>query len=172
MQGASRLSDRPRVLVDTDVWVDFLTDRHATAKDIARVFEQVEERGGTLLTAVSSLQEIFAGVSSFLDQELAQAGEQTSLSSRREVAWGCVRMVRERSAIVSAGLGDCLEAEALRPLCDDYAQALAIVAARRGEADVLLCEDGQLKACAPCRACTLGELASCMGINEKESTEA
>ena len=169
-EGAERLPERLRVLVCTDVWVDYLTDRNGHAADIVRVFEWVERRGGTLLTAVSSLQDIFSFVASFVQERLAQDGDQTSEASRRAVAWECIRLVRARSAIVGADLGDCFEAEAFRSTCCSLSDALTLAAVRRGKAHLVLSEQDSLRAAAPVPAYSVGELVALLGVENSDTS--
>ncbi|MBR1829839.1 MAG: hypothetical protein IJ781_10115 [Atopobiaceae bacterium] len=161
-----------RVLVCTDVWADYFTDRNASAATIARVFEKVEQEGGTLLTAISSLQDIFDLVAAYVPSSLAQDGEQTSEASIHEVAWGCLRLVRTRSAVVGLGLGECFEAETFRFPQGTFADAMMFAAARRGEADLMLSERDVLCAVSPVSVCSVRNLAAALGVEmDDESLE-
>lgn len=155
---------RPLVLVDTGVWLDYLTDRKGTAHDIALVFEEVERRGGALLTALTSLQDIFRLTVSHVRSALEEAHDQTSEASQRAMAWGCVKMIRERSALVEMGMADIIRAEQVLSPRGDLSDALVLVAAQRSRADILLTENEQLKAAAPTLAAGVVELSGRLGI--------
>lgn len=154
----------PQVLVDTSVWLDFFTDRAGTAQRIAAILEAIERGGGVILTALPTMIDLFYLVPAYLESELAARGQTAVPSSTKAVAWSCLHMLRERSVIVGADVGDCLEAEFLRQLHDDFGDDLILAAAKRGKADYLLTERASLRQHAPMAALDTAEMCALLGI--------
>ncbi len=153
------------VLVHTDVWLDFVTDRRGTASAIAQVFDRVEVAGGALLTSVVSMYELFYALQAYL---CAGGDPDKGAESREQVAWATLRMLRERSTIVGADLGDCFEAEYLRQLHGDFGDDLVMAAAKRGRADILLTGDADLRRHAPMAALGIDEMCAYVGVEVRQ----
>lgn len=140
---------KPQVTVDAGVWLDYYTDRLGTAHMIAMLFDEIDRRGGMTLTSVITVADVFSSLSAYLRDEVEGAGQEANRAACSASAWGCIRQLRERSVVVGADLGDCLEAEYLRQMHDDFKDDLVIAAAKRGKANAILTNNEELLRHAP-----------------------
>lgn len=153
----------PSVLVGTDVWLEFFMNAHGDASRIAAVFDAVERKGGTLLCAISSIQDLYYLLLASMESSV---GPSENHSAEEQVAWACMRTLRERATVVGADLGDVLQAEYLRSLHKDLADCLLLAAAKRGRADYLLTERAELHERVPLPSLGLWEMGLLLGIEE------
>lgn len=153
----------PSVLVGTDIWLEFFMNARGHASRIAAVFDAVERKGGTLLCAFSSIQDLYYLLLASMDSASGGSGRR---DVEEQVAWACLRTLRERATVVGADLGDVLQAEYLRSLHADLADCLLLAAAKRGRADYLLTERAELHERVPLPSLGLDEMGLLLGMEE------
>jgi len=160
---------KPQVIVDAAVWLDYYTDRLGTAHMIATLFDEIDRRGGMILTSVITMADVFSLLSEYLRDEVMGAGQEANRAACSASAWGCVRQLRERSVIVGADLGDTLEAEYLRQAHDDFKDNLLIAAAKRGKANAILTNNEELLRRAPIISISVERLYGLLVLGEGSS---
>ena len=67
--------DAKTFLVDTNVWIDYFMASEPHGKEVLAFFEAVDQRGGTLLYAPTTLKDVFFLVPRILRREAQAAGE-------------------------------------------------------------------------------------------------
>ena len=160
--GAAGIAN-PSVLVATDIWFEFFMNARGDASRIAEVFDSVERNGGTLLCAFSSIQDLYYLLLASMESSLDVSENH---GAKEQVAWACVRTLRERATVVGADLGDVLQAEYLKSLHDDLADCLLLAAAKRGRADYLFTERAELHERVPLLSLGLNEMSLLLGTEE------
>ena len=148
------------ILFDTCVWVDFFTNRYGTASDVAHIIDYIDSREAKLATSVMSAKDVFFLVQAYLKRLTPPDEQVRQAPARKHVAWACVKDIRQRSTIIGADVADIVEAECLRSIHDDLEDNLALAAAKRVQASILVTEDKQLQARAAVPSFGIKELAA------------
>lgn len=132
-----------KILVDTNVWIDyFLADR--PGHDDATSFINAAWAESTqLLYPIGALQDVFA----ILIMELkrgarkVQEVDESCMHALRRIAWGCIDALREVATAVGADESDAWFACKYRKLNWDLEDNMVLAAAKRAEADYLVTSD-------------------------------
>lgn len=157
--------DAKRFLVDTNVWIDYFMASEPHGKEVLAFFEAVDQRGGTLLYAPTTLKDVFLLVPRILRREAQAAGELEGISFA-PAAWACVRSMTEIAAAAPLTLPECDLAWMLRTRHPDLEDNLIIAAAETCNADYVVSYDRDLlehfsPACiTPEQACNLLSICS------------
>ena len=132
--------DAKTFLVDTNVWIYYLMASEPHYEEILRFFEAVDQRGGTLLFAPTTLKDVFFLIPRILRREALAAGqpEETSFTP---VAWACVRTMTEIAVAAPLALPECDLAWMLRTRHGDLEDNLVIAAAETCNADYVVSYD-------------------------------
>ncbi len=132
--------DAKTFLVDTNVWIYYLMASEPHYEEILRFFEAVDQRGGTLLFAPTTLKDVFFLIPRILRREALAAGqpEETSFTP---VGWACVRTMTEIAVAAPLALPECDLAWMLRTRHGDLEDNLVIAAAETCNADYVVSYD-------------------------------
>ena len=127
-------------LVDTNVWIYYFIASEPHYEAILSFFEAVDERGGTLLYAPTTLKDVFFLIPRILRRE-ALAADQLEETSFAPVAWACARTMTEIAVAAPLSLPECDLAWMLRTKHADLEDNLVIAAAETCNADYVVSYD-------------------------------
>ena len=137
-----------KLLVDTNVWLDYFLARSRTHAEAAELIaaadgsERIE-----LLTSSLSLKDLAYVLAQDMKVGARAAGAEVTpevAAAARETAWACARFVLDASLVVPVGRDEVLRAFALRPVHDDLEDDLLLGAACRAGADYVVTHDREL----------------------------
>ena len=157
---------RLKLLLDTNVWLDYFIDRsamHDRARDV--VLRCIDKDVG-LLAALPSVKDCFFLISQELKRtERSEAGtvSESAAVAIREVAWSCTSSIRKLAYIVPSDESDMLEAMLLRDAHPDFEDNLVLAAALRAQADYVVTSDQTLIAHAPMSCLSLDDTLKLVG---------
>lgn len=142
-----------KLLLDTNVWVDYYLGRSAGCAAATRLLGRVQ--GSEAFAAyvashtVKDLAYILAG--SMKDYARERDGMLTPEKSAaaREVAWGCVRDLVERVLVVPVGQAEIIQAFTFKGVHDDLEDDIILAAAYRADVDYIVTHDKALARHAP-----------------------
>ena len=147
------------VLFDTNVWMDFFTNRRGNAHDVALLIDAIASGDGSVLTTITTVKDLFYLIPCYLKREAEADGGAGNMAAAREaIAWSCVRMVRKLSTVVGTDTADLLWAEANRAVEPDLEDGLLLETVRRAGADFVVSSDRGLLRRSPVPGLTPGEL--------------
>lgn len=141
-----------KLLLDTNVWLDYFADRRRPRGDAVRLVQEAAALDAALYCTALAMKDVFFVHSQDMKRALRADGivvDERWSAAVRESAWSCVRAMSELALVVPVGQADALQAMALRPLCDDFEDDLVLAAAQRIQADYLITSDKQLARSAP-----------------------
>lgn len=137
-----------RILLDTNVLLDYLLHRDDHAKMAESVMELGAKNNVTLLCASLSLKDIAYLSSSAIRREFKPNESDVEnftrgfLSSR--VPWRCIEQVKEMCDIVAVDESTCDKAFSLQKRHRDFEDDLIIVAAQQSGANCVVTSDAEL----------------------------
>lgn len=144
-----------RLLVNTDVWVDFFDQTRAGNAAADQFVRCSIERGDILLYSISTAQSLYYAMWAAAKRMLrAMYGELTHpmRSAAEGMAWDCVRSLGEIATCVGSDKSDLWLAEKSHGLRRDLEDDLVIAAAQRIGVHALVTTDGELLRRAPIAA--------------------
>ena len=132
--------DAKTFLIDTNVWIDYFMASEPHCQTILSFFEMVDQRGGTLLYAPTTLKDVFFLIPRILRREAVASGqlEETSFAP---AAWACVRTMTEIAVAAPLSLTECDLAWTLRATHGNLEDNLVIAAAETCNADYIVTYD-------------------------------
>ena len=150
-----------RLLVDTNVWLDYFLARTPGHREAA---ELVGAAAGSEAVALYTSSLSTKDIAYLLERDMkagaraagVEVTEQVAAAAR-EAAWGCVRLVTERSLIVPVGHSEVLQAFALKAAHDDFEDDLLLGSAYRAEVDYVVTYDARLAQRSPVPCASVGE---------------
>ena len=149
-----------RLLLDTNVWLDYFIDRSAMHDQARDVVLRCIDKDIDLLAALLSVKDCFFLVSQELKRaERSEVGtvSESAAAAIREVAWSCASSIRKLAYIVPLDESDMLEAILLRAAHPDFEDNLVLAAAMRAQADHIVTSDKSLIAHAPMSCLSLDD---------------
>lgn len=141
-----------RLLLDTNVWLDYFLDRSALHDEAGDLIVEATANGIELLTALPSVKDCYLLVQVELKRMERAANGAVSEGAAKainEIAWSCVSNMRKLSYIVPSAEDDMIEALIMRDVHPDFEDNLVVAAALRGRADYLVTSDARLLAHQP-----------------------
>ena len=136
----------PRVLVDTNVWLDYFIGIRQ-GHDSAQAFLNSSNRAEVqLLYPAAALQDVFYLLMRELKRIARSVAPVTEGDAQaiRRIAWGCVDNMRELATAVGMDESDLWLACKYRTLTWDLEDNVVLAAAQRAEADYLVTNDREL----------------------------
>ena len=152
-----------RILLDTNVLVDYLLGRNPGCNACKRIITLSAEGQHALYAASSSLKDVYHLIEASLKRaQRTQAGGLTDAQANAaaEVAWACTRQLLDTLLVVSVGREECLQAFTLRSLHNDFEDNLVVAAARAAQANFLVTGDAKLRDHAPVGCLSPGDMAT------------
>ncbi|MBR0404070.1 MAG: PIN domain-containing protein [Eggerthellaceae bacterium] len=165
-----------KVMLDTNVVVDYLLGREPGCSDCARLLAMHAACEAAACVSALTLKDAYYLVSMQLKRMERQASGDLSESMARaanEVAWACIRQLVENIIILPTGRAESLYALVLRPLHDDFEDDLVASTARSANVDFLVSNDEQLIRHSPVACLTSSDAVALLeseraGLGEKD----
>ena len=149
-------ADTLKVLLDTNVWVDYYSSAREGHADAISLVELATQAGADLLYAIPTSKDLFYLVSSdFKAWTRKQCGgglTHPQAAAATEMAWGCLNNMTQIATAVGCDVSDVWVACKRRHLHADYEDNLVLAAAERACANLLVTSDEQLLKHAPVAA--------------------
>lgn len=151
MTAATRVAhDVPlKILVDTNIWLDYFLVRGAHHDAVNTFIARVHEREDIVLFIPSlSLKDLAYQLASLMKHDARRAGKDITpdiAAAAREVSWGCIRAVLEKSLVALVGRAEVLGAFTYKHVHDDFEDDLVLSALDAIDADFLMTHDVALK---------------------------
>lgn len=152
-----------KLLIDTNVWLDFYLGYRQGSKDAARFLSAARNAGAQLLYPASSLKDFFFLIVASLKQKAREDGDaldEGTIAAIRTIAWGCVDSLREISNAVGLDESDLWLACKYRKVTWDLEDNVVLAAAKRVDADCLVTSDRALAEKAPLMALAPADMAT------------
>lgn len=131
-----------RLLIDTNVWLDYFMRTDARGGECARLFETAVQQGATLLVCPTTVKDVFYLLPRrFRRQDTCEG---TSIASYEAAAWGCVECMLDLATPSPLGLFECTLARTLRGKFPDYEDNLLLASGESAQADYLVTSDNLL----------------------------
>lgn len=138
-----------RILVDTNVWLDYFLARGAHHDAVSRFMAQAYGREDVTLYVPSlSLKDLAYQLASLMKLDARRASRDVTpdiAAAAREVSWGCVRNVLEKALVAPVGHAEVLGAFTRKRIHDDFEDDLVLSAADAVGADFLMTHDAALR---------------------------
>ena len=134
------VSQRPSLLIDTNVWLDYFLPDRAGGKEAIDLIVFAFEYEFPLLYPAAIVKDVFyVAVSTFKRIARAEKGSltQSDAVTATETAWGCVKSMRKQATAVGADESDLWTACNLRSVHNDLEDNLVVAAAQRADATYL-----------------------------------
>ena len=131
------VSQRPSLLIDTNVWLDYFLPDRAGGKEAIDLIVFAFEYEFPLLYPAAIVKDVFyVAVSTFKRIARAEKGSltQSDAVTATETAWGCVNSMRKQATAVGADESDLWTACNLRSVHNDLEDNLVVAAAQRADA--------------------------------------
>lgn len=152
-----------KLLLDTNVLVDYAEGNPATLQNVMRIFNAGAKKRVVLYVSPLSLKDTFYLVQRCSKRALEQEGVQPSegdFLAAQEIAAASIRHILELVVIAPLGHSECMHALSLRSVNSDFEDNLIIASAARVNADYLVSSDKQLRHNAPVACLTPHEAAA------------
>ncbi|MBQ9001844.1 MAG: type II toxin-antitoxin system VapC family toxin [Eggerthellaceae bacterium] len=149
------MTQRSIMVVDTNVWLDYLLGRRANHESAQNFIMEACRRDLPLVIPSNSLKDVF-----FLFQQQLKAanradGRQTpeaAAVAARRAAWAAVDFIMEMATIGPSDQSDAWVASKYRDVHGDYEDNLVVACAMRLDARLLVTNDAELARRAPVAA--------------------
>lgn len=136
-----------RVLIDTNVWLDFFLSRRPNCDATERLIRRCAHDDVASLYPSRSIMDVFYQVGLAYKKRIRKDGIELNdawAHAINDQAWECVRTMRELAVVVGMDESDLWLAYKLRDLHPDLEDDLVLAAAERAQADFLVTNDQQL----------------------------
>ena len=142
------VSQRPSLLIDTNVWLDYFLSRSTRHPSVNAFIAGAIGREDIILYAASlSLKDLAYQLVNLMKKDARDAEEPITpevAAAAREVSWACVRDVLGKALVAPVGNAEVLGAFTLRHLHDDLEDDLMLATAESIDADALVTHDAAL----------------------------
>ena len=141
-----------KVMLDTNVVVDYLMGREPGCSDAARIIAMHAACEHAVYVSALSLKDAYFLVSMQLKrmERLASGNLSEQMAkAANEVAWSCVRQIIENTIVLSTGRAESLQALVLRASHADFEDDLVVATALGNGIDLLVSNDAELVKHAP-----------------------
>lgn len=132
-----------RILVDTNVWLDYFIGLRAGHDEAAAFLRGSERVEAQLLYPAATLQDVFYLMARELKRIARSVAPVTEsdVQAIRRIAWGCIDNMRELATAVGMDESDLWLACKYRTLTWDLEDNVVLAAAQRAEVDYLVTND-------------------------------
>lgn len=138
-----------KILVDTNVWLDYFLARGAHHDAVSMFVARACEREDIALCIPSlSLKDLAYQLASFMKLDARRAGKDVTpdiAAAAREVSWGCVRNVLEKALVAPVGRAEVLSAFTYKRIHDDFEDDLVLASLDAAGCQLLMTHDTALK---------------------------
>ena len=137
-----------KILVDTNIWLDYFLARGKHHKAVSMFMAKVFEREDIALYVASlSLKDLAYQMSNLMKLDTKKAGKEITpdiAAAARETAWGCVRNVLEKALVAPTGAAEVLGAFTYKRMHDDFEDDLVLAALDAADGHLLMTHDTKL----------------------------
>lgn len=144
----------PRIMVDTNVWLDVFLPQRSRREEALRFMRLAISQECELLFTLHTLCDVYAKVGIYFKRwvrESKSLDEGYSMAIR-QLAWDSVNRMDEIATLVGANKADLWVARKMRSVHDDLEDDLILAACERAGADYLVTNDKALATDAPLAA--------------------
>ena len=137
----------PKLLVDTNVWLDGLLPRRPGHEAARKFFDFAGQREVPLLYAATTAKDVFFLAGATLKQEAREQGQKLTedlCKAAEHIAWSCIEEIAEMGFSVGCDESDLWLARKYRNVHGDFEDDLIIAAAQRAGADFVVTGDKRL----------------------------
>ena len=141
-----------KVMLDTNVVVDYLMGREPGCSDAAKIIAMHAACEHAVYVSALSLKDAYFLVSMQLKrmERLASGNLSEQMAkAANEVAWSCVRQIIENTIVLATGRAESLQALVLRASHADFEDDLVVSTALGNGIDLLVSNDAELAKHAP-----------------------
>ena len=152
-----------KVMLDTNVVVDYLMGREPGCSDCARLIAMYSACELSLYVSTLTLKDAYYLVSTQLKRMERQASGRLGdgmAHAANEVAWTCVRQLIDNVLVLPTGRAESLQALVLRPVHGDFEDDLVVATALGADIDILVSNDTELVKHAPIACLTSSDAIS------------
>ena len=149
-----------KVMLDTNVVVDYLMGREPGCSDCAKLMAMHAACELAICIAALTLKDAYYLVSMQLKRMERKASGSLSdemAQAAGDVAWSCIRQLAENAIIVPTGRAECLHALVIRAVHADFEDDLIVATAQHAGVDCLVSNDQLLVKHAPIACLTSGD---------------
>ena len=165
-----------KLLVDTNVWIDYFLERTPENHEKAmRFVAAATAAGAALYTSSATMPDLFFLLCQETKRCLRARGkvvDEGMAAAVRESAWSSMRSIMELSMVVPVGRNEALRALTYRDLHDDFGDDLILAAAARVDADYLVTSDKALMRHAPVACLCPADMIVLLRARAQASEEA
>lgn len=150
-------SRQPSLLVDTNVWLDYFLPKRPGHAEALSFVSFAREHNHPLLYPAAIVKDVFYLTANALKRDIRNESgmlNEHDAATATEIAWGCVRSIREQATAVGTDESDLWKACALHSIHNDLEDNLIVAAAQRANASYLVTNDEGLIKHAPVAALT------------------
>ena len=137
-----------KLLIDTNVWMDYFSGRSDRTADVVRLFEIADVSEQIALFASSlSVKDVSYLVSAAIKRECRRKNGSLSdntIAAADETAWACVRQMRELALIAPVGADEVFDSFVFKYHHNDVEDDLMLGVANRIDVDYVVTEDKNL----------------------------
>mgnify|MGYP004537247003 CR=1 FL=1 len=137
-----------RLLIDTNVWMDYFSGRSDRTANVVRLVEIADASERIVLFASSlSVKDVSYLVSAAIKQECRRKTGSLSndaIAAADETAWACVRQMRELALIAPVGADEVFDSFVFKYHHNDFEDDLMLGVANRIDVDYVVTEDKNL----------------------------
>lgn len=136
------------LLIDTNVWLDYLLGREGVA-EAATMVQCALDREDVLMVTPGILKDVFYLVGMTLKRRAQEEGDRVTEESAlavNEISWACLSQIQGMTIVLNLGFAEHLEASALRSKNPDYEDNLLLATAQSGRVDYIITGDKDLLA--------------------------
>lgn len=138
-----------KVLLDTNVWLDYHCGRDLEDRTAFRVLDGLLSESHQILITPMILKDVYYLIGSVLKRGI-RAGEQgvstETATAINEIAWGCIQQMLEIAEVVDIGVQDCRQAVTFRSVREDFEDNLMLACAQTAAVDYFVTSDKRLLA--------------------------
>lgn len=136
-----------KLLLDTNVWLDYFLGRTNATGPIVGLFSRAEEAEDIVLfTSSLSVKDVYYILGRTMKADARRGGALTpeAITGADETAWACVRLIRQKSIVASVGADEVFDSFVFRHHHNDFEDDLMLGVANRIDADYVVTEDKNL----------------------------
>lgn len=138
-----------KILVDTNVWLDYFLARSAHHKAVSTFIARAFECENIVLYIPSlSLKDLAYQLASLMKLDARRAGKDITpdiAAAAREISWSCVRSVLEKALVAPISRTEVLGAFTYKRIHDDFEDDLVLAALDAVDANFLMTHDEALR---------------------------
>ena len=137
-------SERMRILVDTNVWLDLFDGSRVHGRASAEALRQLQSRDVDLLFATSSVKDVYYLLLNKLKYTVRKETgtlDSSQLSAAESYVNACIKVMNTEATAVAVDMSDIWLAEKYSKQFSDFEDCLIIAAARRAHADCIITND-------------------------------